>query len=184
MNLVMQFRKVCNHPDLFERQIGRNPYSFRDLNVGVMGVNTITNNPTVRSEFKSPITLTIPKLVFDECFITSDNRAQTFTKLIPNEDVAFSQVSSEVHFALFNIFNASYIHEQSFTSGSSFGILRLMAKDNRWSVSELAYLCGADPIMQQFSLLHSYYLKHIKRIHSFMQTVNKEIQVNYHSSLA
>lgn len=90
MNLVMQFRKVCNHPDLFERQIGRNPYSFRDLNIGVMGVNTITNNPTVRSEFKSPITLTVPKLVFDECFIYGDNRAQTFTKLVPGEDVAFS----------------------------------------------------------------------------------------------
>jgi len=74
MNLVMQFRKVCNHPDLFERQIGRNPYSFRDLNIGVMGVNYITNNPTVRSEFKSPITFTIPKLVFDECFITTENR--------------------------------------------------------------------------------------------------------------
>jgi hypothetical protein len=40
-----------------------------------MAVNMITNNPTVRSEFKSPITLTIPKLVFDECFVTSDNRA-------------------------------------------------------------------------------------------------------------
>ena len=31
MNLVMQFRKVCNHPDLFERQIGRNPFIFRKL---------------------------------------------------------------------------------------------------------------------------------------------------------
>jgi hypothetical protein len=175
MNLVMQFRKVCNHPDLFERQIGRNPYSFRDLNIGVMGVNYITNNPTVRSEFKSPITLTIPKLVFDECFITTDNRTQTFKKLIRKEDVAFSQVSSEVHFAFFNIFNARYIHEQSFISGSTFGILRLMAKDNRWSVSELAYLCGADPIMQQFSLLHFYHLKHVKRIHAFMQSLHKEV---------
>ena len=35
MNLVMQFRKVCNHPDLFERQIGRNPLVFKDMQIGV-----------------------------------------------------------------------------------------------------------------------------------------------------
>ena len=28
MNLVMQFRKVCNHPDLFERADTKSPYSF------------------------------------------------------------------------------------------------------------------------------------------------------------
>jgi DNA helicase INO80 len=31
MNLVMQFRKVCNHPELFERRVGRIPFSFRNL---------------------------------------------------------------------------------------------------------------------------------------------------------
>jgi chromatin-remodeling ATPase INO80 len=31
MNLVMQFRKVCNHPELFERRIGRIPLTFKDL---------------------------------------------------------------------------------------------------------------------------------------------------------
>lgn len=111
MNLVMQFRKVCNHPDLFERQIGRNPYSFRELNVGVMAINIITNSPVVRTECKNPITFTIPKLVFDECFIVSDNRSQTFTKLIKNEDIAFSQIGAKIHFDLFNIFNAHNIHQ-------------------------------------------------------------------------
>ena len=28
MNLVMQFRKVCNHPDLFERAETRSPFSI------------------------------------------------------------------------------------------------------------------------------------------------------------
>ena len=27
-NLVMQFRKVCNHPDLFERADVNSPFSF------------------------------------------------------------------------------------------------------------------------------------------------------------
>lgn len=31
MNLVMQFRKVCNHPELFERRIGRIPLTFKEL---------------------------------------------------------------------------------------------------------------------------------------------------------
>lgn len=35
MNLVMQFRKVCNHPDLFERQIGRNPLVWKEMAIGV-----------------------------------------------------------------------------------------------------------------------------------------------------
>ena len=35
MNLVMQFRKVCNHPDLFERKYGKDPFVFRELQVGV-----------------------------------------------------------------------------------------------------------------------------------------------------
>lgn len=31
MNLVMQFRKVCNHPELFERRVGRMSLSFKEL---------------------------------------------------------------------------------------------------------------------------------------------------------
>ena len=28
MNLVMQFRKICNHPELFERKPYKSPYTF------------------------------------------------------------------------------------------------------------------------------------------------------------
>ena len=50
-------------------------------------------------------------MVFDELFLVSDNQTDTFKKLIPNEDVAFANVSCKTHFDLFNIFNAAYIHE-------------------------------------------------------------------------
>lgn len=35
MNLVMQFRKVCNHPELFERRDAKSPFSMKieDFNV-------------------------------------------------------------------------------------------------------------------------------------------------------
>ena len=36
MNLVMQFRKVCNHPDLFERRLGRIPFVFSKLQHGMI----------------------------------------------------------------------------------------------------------------------------------------------------
>ena len=32
MNLVMQFRKVCNHPEIFERRGTHSPYFFQDFN--------------------------------------------------------------------------------------------------------------------------------------------------------
>lgn len=43
MNLVMQFRKVCNHPELFERRDVKSPYAL------------------------PPLEYHMPRLVFDEC---------------------------------------------------------------------------------------------------------------------
>lgn len=35
MNLVMQFRKVCNHPDLFERRDAKSPYAMKPLPLSI-----------------------------------------------------------------------------------------------------------------------------------------------------
>jgi len=35
MNLVMQFRKVCNHPDLFEKRMDKIPFVFANINLGI-----------------------------------------------------------------------------------------------------------------------------------------------------
>lgn len=47
MNLVMQFRKVCNHPELFERRDAKSPYNAK--------INDYH----------------IPRLVFDEGILTT-----------------------------------------------------------------------------------------------------------------
>uniref|UniRef100_A0A1B6DCW5 Chromatin-remodeling ATPase INO80 n=1 Tax=Clastoptera arizonana TaxID=38151 RepID=A0A1B6DCW5_9HEMI len=47
MNLVMQFRKVCNHPELFERREAKSPFFMMCSNA----------------------VLIIPKLVFEECLL-------------------------------------------------------------------------------------------------------------------
>ena len=88
MNLVMQFRKVCNHPDLFERRVGRNPFLFNTMQRGVMQNMGVLNNPDVRCLLKNPISLSIPKLIFDECFIVSDNNNNTHRKITKGVDTA------------------------------------------------------------------------------------------------
>jgi hypothetical protein len=108
---------------------------------------SFTSNPEVRSLAENPIKLEIPKLIFDDCLLISTNQNRTFTKLIPNEDIAFSSVSIETHHRFFNIFNTYNLHLEFFQSGSGFGILRLLAISNQWSVSDFAYLFGADLIM-------------------------------------
>jgi uncharacterized pyridoxamine 5'-phosphate oxidase family protein len=70
----------------------------------------LSSNPDVRAQLDNPIVYDIPKLVFDELMLVSDNSSQTYRKLIPNEDIAFSNVSTRTHFDLFNIFNASYLN--------------------------------------------------------------------------
>ena len=162
MNLVMQFRKVCNHPDLFERQVGRNPLVWKDLAIGVNQNPAYLNTPEIRSQAVNPIKLMIPKLIFDECFLPSTNPNRTFTKYIPREDAAYSQVGIETHSRFFNIFNVKNLHEQFLTSGSSFGILRLLACSNKWSVSDVAYFLAADELIRTVSLLHYHKRRHIK----------------------
>ena len=62
VNLVMQFRKVCNHPELFHRADIYTPYSFSTI-----PSNTITNYHPIISKLKNPISFVLPRLVFDDC---------------------------------------------------------------------------------------------------------------------
>ena len=47
MNLVMQFRKVCNHPDLFERRLGKIPYVFAKMHHGMIQNMSLASKPEV-----------------------------------------------------------------------------------------------------------------------------------------
>ena len=73
MNLVMQFRKVCNHPELFERRIGRIPCQFKELQHGMQVPPSFQSIPDLRVMSKNPISFEVPKMVFDECFLGSAN---------------------------------------------------------------------------------------------------------------
>lgn len=70
MNLVMQFRKVCNHPELFERHSGKIPFLFRDLAAvrSSLYVNPNEEIPTLIPENSAFINFKLPKLIFDEAY--------------------------------------------------------------------------------------------------------------------
>ncbi|CUS24058.1 LAQU0S13e02344g1_1 [Lachancea quebecensis] len=65
VNTVMQFRKVCNHPDLFEREDVRSPLAFTDF--GKSG-SLLREGDTmdVKYSARNSITYQIPRLVFDD----------------------------------------------------------------------------------------------------------------------
>ena len=66
MNLMMQFRKVCNHPDLFERRPEHTPVMLKDLTLlnctPKIGFNQFLE---VRIANKNPISLVIPRIVYN-----------------------------------------------------------------------------------------------------------------------
>jgi SNF2 family DNA or RNA helicase len=69
MNLIMQFRKVCNHPELFDRRLGKTPFFFKTNPKQVCpSSNLISQVPVILSYNKTPISYTIPKLIYDEAY--------------------------------------------------------------------------------------------------------------------
>ena len=66
MNLMMQFRKVCNHPDLFERRPEHTPVLFKDLSVTNIipkpGFNQLVE---VRIGNKNPISYGLPRILYE-----------------------------------------------------------------------------------------------------------------------
>lgn len=67
MNLVMQLRKVCNHPEMFERNIGRHPFVFKHFIDKRQNTYQIPDRtPYLVGNMESPIKYRYPKLFFDE----------------------------------------------------------------------------------------------------------------------
>ena len=67
MNLVMQLRKVCNHPELFERRPAKSPFLFQDMYY-YTGYIPIRAGDIKLLSFgsKNPISYSYPKIAYDE----------------------------------------------------------------------------------------------------------------------
>ncbi|KAJ4486296.1 SNF2 family DNA-dependent ATPase [Lentinula aciculospora] len=115
MNLVMQFRKVCNHPELFERADVVSPFSFaRCAQSGPL--NREGDFIVFPYSTRNPIQLTLPKLLYEDGGIIN----------VPNEDSTFISRSGCLS-QLMSIWRTDYIHKSlSEEKSSSFSFLRLI----------------------------------------------------------
>ena len=71
MNLVMQLRKVCNHPELFERRPSKSPYLFQTFTnyTGHQPIrNKLGEGKYISFVAVNPVSFRLPKLVYDNLF--------------------------------------------------------------------------------------------------------------------
>jgi hypothetical protein len=111
---------------------------------------------------KNPITYEIPRLVYDECFLVTDNNTRLFKRL-GKYDEAFNELSFENHMRFFNIFNTKNLYQEAYSQKSNLSILSLLAKSNKWSFGELSWMHVADPLMKQIALMHYHYERYHRR---------------------
>ncbi|EJS43823.1 ino80p [Saccharomyces arboricola H-6] len=123
INAVMQFRKVCNHPDLFERADVDSPFSFTtfgkttsmltasvannnssvvnnsNMNLSSMSSSNISNGKFTDLIYSSrnPIKYYLPRLIYDDLILPNYNN---------NVDIA-----QKLKNVKFNIFNTSINYE-------------------------------------------------------------------------
>lgn len=104
MNLVMQFRKVCNHPELFERADVVAPYSFASF--GRSG-NLAREGDFVDLPYsvRNPIQISIPKLFYQDgglLDVPSESSKSKATSVLDN---------------LCNIWSTDWIYRSFYESG-------------------------------------------------------------------
>lgn len=82
INTVMQFRKVCNHPDLFERADVSSPFRFVDFGrAGATGKNGEIAD--VFYSTKNPIKFHLPRLIYDDLLLPNyENSITAAAKLV------------------------------------------------------------------------------------------------------
>lgn len=114
VNLVMQFRKVCNHPDLFERADVRSPFSFgkfAETSSFLREGNDLEYSYSTENE----INYELPRLIYDEL-------------LTPN----FEKNATDSLYERFNIYNAVNAKDSGWVDGvgTSLSEMQTIAKSN------------------------------------------------------
>ncbi|XP_076893172.1 chromatin-remodeling ATPase INO80-like [Bidens hawaiensis] len=99
MNIVIQLRKVCNHPELFERNEGSSYLYFADIPNPLLPPPFGEFEDIYYSGYQNPITYKIPKLIYKE--ITQDSDAfgrglfNKYFNIFSSENVYFSTFKQE-----------------------------------------------------------------------------------------
>lgn len=148
MNLVMQLRKVCNHPELFERRVGKSPVLFKEITPPKPLYTGFSKIPWITYTERNPICYELPKLIFDELF---------------NVDVKAKGLRNEVlgvnSRPIIDFYSPANVYELAMDPSSS---LRFLG----FSFSELALLLSSNEILAYVCLLH--YHSRIKTLSEYI----------------
>ncbi|KAI7739904.1 hypothetical protein M8C21_011145 [Ambrosia artemisiifolia] len=130
MNIVIQLRKVCNHPELFERNEGSSYLYFADIPNPLLPPPFGELEDIYYSGNQNPITYKVPKLVYQE--------------ITQNLDVFSSGVKHGLGRGLFekhfNIFTSENVHVSTLKEkDGAFGFTRLIDL----SPAEVSFLANA-----------------------------------------
>ncbi|WVF69267.1 hypothetical protein IAT40_004043 [Kwoniella sp. CBS 6097] len=126
MNLVMQFRKVCNHPDLFERADVVSPFMFGTFsqsgNLAREG-----DNLYIPDSAKNAIEVNLPKILW-----TDGGKVN-----VPSEE---SLAGSDTHVLrnLMNIWSTDWINERTKQDKSEFGFVKFLDSSSPAEISKTA----------------------------------------------
>jgi len=164
MNLVMQFRKVCNHPELFERRQSKTPLSFRNYYY-YTGHHTVSFGKLkhVMHEVTNPITYEVPKLVYDDLYSNFDGREFLEKSLFIKKHFCLWD-SDIIHTSLMGPFDKKEInHYYNIYSFSRF--LNL-------SPAQVELCMKYDNFYTELILLHS--IKTMNRVYSAYESVSLE----------
>jgi DNA helicase INO80 len=138
MNLVMQFRKVCNHPDLFERADVRSPLAFSSFGATA---NIAREGPQMSLAYttRNKIVYDVPKLVYRSGGMLN----------VPGND-SDAGIRRRYLDNLMNIWQADYIESSTQHSDSGFSFLRFIGASSR----ELTTAFKADDISAAANVLN------------------------------
>ncbi|XP_015898080.1 chromatin-remodeling ATPase INO80 isoform X1 [Ziziphus jujuba] len=179
MNIVIQLRKVCNHPELFERSEGSTYLYFGEIPNSLLPPPFGELEDIYYSGCRNPITFKIPKLVYRETLQSSEALCSTVTR----------GLCKEYFLKYFNIYSPENVYQSIFSKeisldgcsdkSGTFGFARLMDL----SPAEVAFL-GTGSFMERlmFSLMRwdRQFLDGI--IDSLMDAMDDDLECNYVNS--
>ncbi|KAF7311017.1 SNF2 family helicase ATPase [Mycena chlorophos] len=127
MNLVMQFRKVCNHPELFERADVVAPFSFCQF--GRPGP-LIREGDFVHLPYstRNPIGFAVPELLHREGLL-----------YVPSEDSRNVEHSGCLN-SLLNIWTTDWIHRSLYEEGKSDHVTQHQSTNHEPAASSFSFL--------------------------------------------
>ncbi|KAK4773038.1 hypothetical protein SAY87_028057 [Trapa incisa] len=133
MNIVIQLRKVCNHPELFERNEGSTYFYFGEIPNPLLPPPFGELEEVHYSGGNNPVTYKIPKLIQREILHVPEN-------IDSSVQLGLHQEPFLKHFSIFspnNVYNSTFTEEwEQLQCSGAFGFTRLI----ELSPTEVAFL--------------------------------------------